>query len=74
MTKNVGGIDQAFRIAFGLSVLIIGLIYQSWWGALGLVPLLTGITRWCPVYLPFGTSTYREPSHRGHEPSPRKAA
>ena len=74
MKKNVGGIDQAFRIAFGFAVISIGVIYRSWWGALGLVPLLTGFSGWCPLYLPFGTSTYREPRHREHEPSPRRAA
>ena len=73
MTRNVGGLDQAFRIAFGLAVITVGLIYQSWWGALGLIPLFTGLMGWCPVYLPFGTSTYRKPIHREHE-SPRKAA
>jgi hypothetical protein len=73
MRRNVGRLDQAFRIAFGLSVITIGLIYGSWWGALGLIPLFTGVVGWCPVYLPFGTSTYRKPIHREHEP-PRKAA
>ena len=73
MTRNVGGLDQAFRVAFGLAVIAVGLIYQSWWGALGFIPLLTGLVSWCPVYLPFGTSTYREPIHHEHG-TPRKAA
>lgn len=74
MKRNVGGIDRAFRIALGLAVITIGLILRSWWGALGLIPLLTGALARCPVYLPFGTSTCREPGQAGvHEPSPRKA-
>ena len=57
MNPNVGGLDRGFRIAFGLGVIALGLYYRSWWGALGAVPLLTGIFAWCPVYLPFRTST-----------------
>jgi hypothetical protein len=57
MNRNVGGLDRGFRVVFGLFVIALGLTYRSWWGALGAVPLLTGIFAWCPVYLPFGTST-----------------
>ena len=57
MNRNVGGLDRGFRIVFGLLVIAVGIVYRSWWGALGAIPLLTGIFAWCPVYLPFGTST-----------------
>jgi hypothetical protein len=65
MKKNVGGFDRGFRIAVGLVVIGLGVFYRSWWGALGLLPLLTGVLRWCPVYLPSGTSTYVEKSAPG---------
>ena len=57
MTPNVGGLDRAFRIALGVVVIGLGIYFKSWWGAFGAIPLLTGLVRWCPVYLPFGTST-----------------
>ena len=57
MKKNVGGLDRAFRIGFGLVVLGLGFYFRSWWGALGVIPLLTGVFSWCPVYLPFNTTT-----------------
>lgn len=57
MKPNVGGIDRAFRIAVGLTVIGIGIYFKSWWGALGLMPLLSGVFRWCPMYVPFGTTT-----------------
>jgi hypothetical protein len=57
MTHNVGGLDRNFRIVLGLAVIGLGIYFNSWWGALGALPLLTGLLRWCPVYLPFGTST-----------------
>jgi hypothetical protein len=62
MKRNVGGLDRAFRIALGLVILGLGVYARSWWGALGLLPLLTGVFAWCPVYLPFGMSSCATPS------------
>lgn len=62
MTPNVGGFDRTFRIVVGLAVVVVGVYYQSWWALLGVIPLLTGVLRWCPVYLPFGTTTRATPS------------
>jgi hypothetical protein len=64
MKKNVGGFDRSFRIALGLLVMAVGLSYRSWWGALGLLPFLTGMFEWCPVYVPFNTSTCALPPPR----------
>ncbi len=55
--KNVGTLDRAIRILIGLAALGIGLALHSWWGLVGLVPLLTAAIGWCPAYLPFGLST-----------------
>lgn len=57
MKKNVGGIDRAFRTFIGLAVIAVGVYFKSWWGALGLIPLLTAVFQWCPVYAPFGVSS-----------------
>lgn len=57
MTRNVGGGDRVFRIVLGVVVIAVGVYYRSWWGVLGALPLLTGLFSFCPVYLPFGTST-----------------
>jgi hypothetical protein len=57
MTQNVGGIDRILRILVGLAVIGWGLYAQNWLGAIGLVPLVTGLINWCPAYLPFGLST-----------------
>ena len=57
MKHNVGGIDRGFRLVVGIAVIGAGIYFQSWWGALGLIPLLTAAFAWCPVYLPSGTST-----------------
>jgi len=35
----------------------LGLYFQSWWGVIGLVPLLTGLFRFCPLYKMLGMNT-----------------
>ncbi len=58
MSANVGGIDRILRIVIGL--ILIALVFvgpQTPWGWVGLVPLLTGLFRFCPAYLPFGLSS-----------------
>lgn len=59
MKPNVGSVDRVLRVLVGLAVLAVGYHYQSWWGLLGLVPLLTALVGICPAYLPFGLSTCR---------------
>lgn len=54
---NVGKGDKIFRIFLGIVIIAIGFYYKSWWGAVGLVPLITAVTGFCPAYLPFKLST-----------------
>lgn len=61
MTSNVGGIDRALRIAVGLGLIAATLTGTiGAWGWIGVVPLATGVFRFCPAYLPFGASTCRK--------------
>ncbi len=57
MKTNVGGIDRILRILVGLAVIGWGVYANSWLGAIGLIPLVTGLLGWCPLYLPFGLNT-----------------
>ena len=50
MHHNVGGIDQILRIVLGVVIFTIGVIYNNWWGLVGLIPLVTGTMSWCPLY------------------------
>jgi hypothetical protein len=54
MKCNVGKMDRIVRIVAGVAVMTAGAMMGSWWGAVGVVPLLTGLIRWCPAYVPFG--------------------
>ena len=60
MIRNVGSADRALRIVAGLAIVAAGVYFESWWGAVGLLPLFTGSTGWCPAYLPFGINTCRK--------------
>ena len=53
MMKNVGKIEGAVRIIVGLVIVACGVISHNWWGAIGVVPLLTGLIGWCPHLLNF---------------------
>jgi Protein of unknown function (DUF2892) len=58
MKTNVGTIDRILRIALGLGLIaasVLGTIGA--WGWIGLLPLATGIFRFCPAYWPLGLST-----------------
>ena len=57
MKGNVGGADRMIRIIAGVVIILLGFYFQSWWGAVGVIPILTGTFRWCPAYIPFGFST-----------------
>lgn len=57
MTTNVGIVDRIIRLILGVGLIAWGVMNGSWWGALGVVPLLTATIGWCPAYLPFGLST-----------------
>ena len=57
MKLNVGITDRWIRILLGIVVIVLGLVFKSWWGLLGVIPLATGLIRWCPLYLPFKLST-----------------
>lgn len=62
MKVNVGGIDRMVRIVVGL--VLMGLAATGtvgWWGWLGVLPLATGLLRFCPAYPLLGISTCKKP-------------
>lgn len=57
MEKNMGKNDRLIRAVIGVVIGVAGIYYESWWGAVGLVPLITALLGWCPAYCPFNIST-----------------
>jgi hypothetical protein len=57
MKCNVGRTDRILRIISGLVIALLGVIFNSWWGIIGIIPLATGIFAICPVYIPLKLNT-----------------
>jgi len=60
MAANVGGIDRVLRIVVGIALLSLFFILDGnarYWGLVGLVPLFTGLFRFCPAYTLLGLNT-----------------
>lgn len=57
MKKNIGSVDRIIRIIVGLAIGAAGIYYQSWWGLVGIVPVVTAFLRFCPLYSPLGLNT-----------------
>ena len=56
--KNIGVVDKGLRILIGIiGVTLVFFGPQTVWGWLGLVPLLTGLINFCPLYKLLGIST-----------------
>jgi hypothetical protein len=60
MLKNVGSADRNIRIGLGIAIIIAGVAMQSWWGLVGLLPLLTAGLNFCPLYAILGISTNKK--------------
>ena len=57
MKANMGKVDKTIRWILGLVIILLGIYFESWWGAIGIIPILTSLISWCPFYVPFGLST-----------------
>ncbi|MGX9459874.1 YgaP family membrane protein [Shewanella sp. A14] len=57
MKCNIGKTDRIIRVILGVCVIAVGVYYQSWWGAVGIIPIFTAAIGWCPAYVPFGISS-----------------
>jgi hypothetical protein len=60
MKCNVGKTDRIIRLILGVGIIAVGVYYQSWWGAVGAIPLVTAALGWCPAYVPFGISSCKK--------------
>lgn len=57
MKCNMGKTDKIIRAVAGVVIMAAGLAFKSWLGLIGLVPLLTAVVGWCPLYVPFKINT-----------------
>ena len=58
--RNIGSLDRIVRVVLGIGLLALVFFGpETRWGWIGLVPLLTGVVGYCPLYRLLHTSTYR---------------
>jgi len=58
MNQNEGTIDRVIRVVLGLGLLSLTVIGpHTWFGLIGIVPLLTGVVGFCPLYGVLGLRT-----------------
>lgn len=60
MKMNIGSTERVIRIVAGV-VILSGLFWlpegSRWWALIGVVPLATGLIRWCPAWAVMGINT-----------------
>lgn len=58
MKINVGSMDRALRIIVGVILITLAAtgIFAPW-GWIGVIPLLTGLFKFCPLYSVLGMNT-----------------
>lgn len=57
MKYNLGKTDRYIRLIIAVVIGTAGIYFQSWWGLLAAIPLLTSYVGFCPLYKLFGIST-----------------
>jgi hypothetical protein len=56
--SNVGPIERGMRVLAGLALLALAVVGpRTLWGLVGVVPLVTGLMGYCPLYRLMGIST-----------------
>ena len=67
MKANVGGIDRALRVSVGIILVVLAALdHIGVWGWIGIVPIATGLFKFCPVYPLLGISTCSAPKEELH--------
>ncbi|MGC9386298.1 MAG: YgaP family membrane protein [Hydrogenovibrio sp.] len=55
---NIGTLDRWLRIIVGTALIVMAATdVLGLWAYIGIIPLATGIIRWCPLYTLIGIQT-----------------
>lgn len=58
MKRNEGTLDRVVRVVLGVVLLALFFVGpRTWLGLVGIVPLVTGVVGFCPLYRLLRTST-----------------
>jgi hypothetical protein len=50
MTCNVGKTDRIIRIVVGVVLIAVAVVFAQPWAYIGIIPLVTGVVKFCPLY------------------------
>ena len=50
MKANVGTADKNIRLVLGVVIILLGIFLKSWWGLIGIIPIITALLNFCPVW------------------------
>lgn len=63
MLTNEGTLDRAARVILGIVLLALAFTGpRTPWGFVGILPLVTGLVGFCPLYRVLGINTCRRPA------------
>jgi len=60
LQKNIGSVERVVRMIAGIGILGLFFVLEGdarYWSLLGLMPLGTALSGWCPPYAMFGFSS-----------------
>ena len=60
MKANIGKSDKVIRLVLGTVIILLGIYLKSWWGIIGVVPIITALLNFCPVWKLLGISTRKK--------------
>lgn len=60
LAYNVGKTNKIIRVIISLLILGAGFAFKSWFGLIGIVPILTAVFGRCGLYYPFKINTVKE--------------
>lgn len=63
MQANVGTLDRVLRAVVGIALLVYAFTGPDgirWLGLIGVVPIVTALVRYCPLYSLLGIATCRK--------------
>lgn len=60
MKANIGKSDKVIRLVLGTVIILLGIYLKSWWGIIGVVPIITALLNFFPVWKLLGISTRKK--------------
>jgi len=60
MKINIGSIDRTLRLVAGIGIAVMGVIFESYWGIIGVALIATAVFKFCPLYPILGINTIKK--------------